>query len=197
MKKPNTRRLVAATAAAGATLASLVAGPGVASAATGRAAASSPVAAAPRGLGGPARSLGVVFAPPCRSEAGRYIVCFSISQVGVGPSFTVHVGIDITMSRQDAQNIIDAPGQEFSATLYGEDTFYDDTLKAFPVTWSAAWDGGLSAEFDVHASAELLNEDWEGMDDEIFAVVRLYVPSTGKTRTFRTNTVVEPFGLYT
>jgi hypothetical protein len=46
-------------------------------------------------------------------------------------------------AQQDAQNIIDAPGEAFSATLYGEDTFFDDTLKQIPVTWSSAWEGGL------------------------------------------------------
>jgi len=141
-------------------------------------------------------SLGAVFAPPCRSQANNYIICFRISQLGVGPDFTVHVGIDVNMSRQDAQNIIDAPGQEFSATLYGEDTFFDDTLKAIPVTWSSAWEGGLSAEFDVYASAALLDEDSTDPTDEIFAKVKLRIPSTGATRSFRTNNVNEPFHRY-
>jgi len=144
----------------------------------------------------PTSALGVLFAPPCKSQANNYIVCFSIRQNGVGPDFTVHVGIDVNMSRQDAQNIIDAPGQEFSATLYGEDSFFDDTLKAIPVTSSWAWDGGLSAEFDAYASAALLDEDSTDPTDEIFARVKLRIPSTGGTRSFRTNNINEPFHLY-
>jgi hypothetical protein len=177
MTSPYVRRLMAVAAAA--VVAVPITGAGAASAAT-----------APS-------VLGVVYAPPCRSQANSYIVCFSISQVGLaGPNFTVHVGIDVTMSRQDAQNIIDAPGQEFSATLYGEDPVFDDTLKAIRVTSSWAWDGGLSAEFDTPASAELLDEDSSDPTDEIFARVRLRIPSTGATRSFRTNNINEPFHLY-
>jgi hypothetical protein len=139
-------------------------------------------------VGGPFRSLDVVFAPPCKSEANRYIICFSLTQIDVSNSFRVHVGIDVDMSQRDAQNIIDAPGEEFSATLCGADSFFDDTLTSNPVTWSSAWEGGPSAEFDTTASGGLLDEDWDG-DDEVFARVWLYVPSTGRTRSFRTNEV--------
>jgi hypothetical protein len=56
-------------------------------------------------------------------------------------------------------------------------------LKSIPVTWSSAWDGGLSAEFDTSATAELLDEDSTDPTDEVFARVKLYIPSTGRTRT--------------
>jgi hypothetical protein len=156
-----------------------------------------PAAAAAQPDKPPNKALGMLYAPPCRKQADSYIVCFSIEHVGLaGPNFTVHIGIDVTMSRQDAQNIIDAPGQEFSATLYGEDPVFDDTLKAIPVTSSGAWDGGLSAEFDTSATAELLDEDSSDPTDEIFARVRLRIPSAGATRSFRTNNINEPFHLY-
>jgi hypothetical protein len=132
----------------------------------------------------------------CRSEANRYTICFLISQIGVSRDFHVHLGIDIIMSQRDAQNIIDAPGEEFSATLYGEDTFFDDTIKSFNVSWSSAWEGGLSAELDTTASGEQLDEDWDG-DDELFAILRLYIPSTGATRSFRTSDIEDSFQLYT
>jgi len=132
----------------------------------------------------------------CRGELNRYTICFSLTQIGVSRDFAVHIGIDVFMSQTDAQNIINAPGEELSARIFGEDTFFDNGLKAVPVTWAAANAQGLSAEFDTTASGSLLNEDWEG-DDEIYGLVSLYVPSTGSTRTFRTNTVVDSFELYT
>jgi hypothetical protein len=177
MKSMNPRRWIAGAVIAGATLTSLVLGQSAASAAT----VPSPAATT---------SDHRIGDQVCHGETNRYVICFSITQIGVSRGFNVHVGIDIYMSQQDAQNIIDAPGEEFSATLYGEDTIFDDKLKSIPVTWSASWEQGLSAEFDTFASRDLLDEDWDG-DDELYATVNLYVPNTGSTRSFRTNTVVD------
>jgi len=185
------RGLGAAAVVAGLVLTSQVVGQSAASASS---ASSAPVAAR-QSLGGPARAT-VVFAPPCRIQRNSYIICFSITQIGIaGPNFNVHVGINVDMSQQDAQNIIDAPGEAFSATLYGEDTFFNDTLKRIPVTFSSAWEGGLSAEFDTFASAVTLDEDWDGTD-EIFAHVTLHISPTDTNRYFRTNNINEPFHLY-
>jgi hypothetical protein len=185
------RGLGAAATVAGLVLTSQVVGQSAASASS---MSSAPVTAR-QSLGGPLRALPVVFEPPCRSQRNNYIICFSITQIGVSSGFNVHVGIDVSMSQQDAQNIIDAPGEAFSATLRGEDTFFDDTLKHIPVTWSSAWEGGLSAEFDTFASAETLDEDSDGTD-EIFAHVTLHISSTDQNRYFRTNNINEPFHLY-
>ena len=186
--KRRSRALATAASVAGLIMAAPAVGQPAASAAT------APVSAR-QSFGGPLRAFGVVFAPPCRSARDNYIICFTISQIGLSNGFNVHVGIDVSMSQQDAQNIIDAPGEAFSATLYGEDTFFDDTLKQIPVTWSSAWSGGLSAEFDTFASAETLDEDSDPTD-EVFARVKLHISSTDRNRSFRTNNIEEPFHLY-
>ena len=118
----------------------------------------------------------------------RYVECIQISTYGVR-DFKVHLGIDVSMSRQDAQNILDHQGEEFSARLYGDDGWWsdDDDLGAVPVTWSAAGDGGLSAELDSVAPRGRLDEDRD--EDEVYAIISLYVPSSGITRTFRSDTV--------
>jgi len=189
MTKPHSRRLLASAVVAGAVAAQIIGtGPAVA-------APKSAVTAAEMS-DRPGKAQGLLFAPRCRSQTNSYIVCFTIGQEGAGQFFDVHIGIDVTMSRQDAQNIIDAPGQEFSATLYGEDPLFDDTLKTIRLTSSWAWEGGLSAEFDSVVTAELLDEDSTDPTDEIFARVNLRIPSTGQTRPFRTNNINEPFHLY-
>jgi hypothetical protein len=123
----------------------------------------------------------------CTSGPG-YVNCISINPGGT-KHFKVHLGIDIYMSRADAQAIIDAYGEEFSAKVIADDPVYDNALFNMPVTWSAAWDGGLSAEFDLDVWSSQLNEDngyFEGYLDEVFANIKLYDPRTGVTRTYRT-----------
>jgi hypothetical protein len=120
----------------------------------------------------------------CRSQVGS-VNCFSIDPVGNG-DYKVHLGIDVDMSRADAQTFIDHPGEEFSAKLYGDDPVWDNALKNVPVTWSAAWDGGLSAEFDVVLDRRVLDEDSDGRD-ELYSLIRLWDPRTNTTRTFTTN----------
>jgi hypothetical protein len=126
----------------------------------------------------------------CRSEPGS-VNCFSIDYVGNG-DYKVHVGIDVDMSRADAQTFIDHPGEEFSAKLYGDDPLWDNALKNLPVTWSAAWDGGLSAEFDVVVDRRVLDEDSDGRD-ELFSRIRLWDPRTNTTRTFTTKVLTASY----
>jgi hypothetical protein len=52
---------------------------------------------------------------------------------------------------------------------------------------------GTSQEFDTSATAELLDGDSTDPTDEVFARVKLYIPSMGRTRTFRTNNINEPY----
>ncbi|HET7475129.1 MAG TPA: hypothetical protein VFJ97_03790 [Dermatophilaceae bacterium] len=120
----------------------------------------------------------------CTSGTG-YVTCFSVTDVG-NNDYAIHIGIDVEMSQQDAQTFIDHPGEEFSGTMMGEDYIWDNALFDIPVTWSAAWEGGLSAEFDVVVDGSQLNEDWEG-EDEVYGRVRLWDPRTGDTRTFTTD----------
>lgn len=121
----------------------------------------------------------------CRSGVG-YVNCIDITQSAIiPPSYRVHFGIDVHMSRQDAEAIL-AGGGGFSATLMGDDYWYDNALKIVPVTWQAAGDGSLSAEFDTDVPRSLLNEDWDGRD-EVYGRIRLYDPRTRTTSTFTTN----------
>jgi hypothetical protein len=117
--------------------------------------------------------------------------CILITSTG-NNDYAVHLGIDVYMSRQDAQSFIDNPGEEFSAKMYGDDPHWDNFLFYLPVTWSAAWDGGLSAEFDVVVDGSALDEDWEG-DDEVYARIGLFDPRSGETRYFNTDVVTFAF----
>jgi hypothetical protein len=124
----------------------------------------------------------------CRGEANRYTICILISRYGLN-DFQVYVGIDVTMSQQYAQSVIDGAGDPFSATVYGEDPVWDDTLMGLPLTGMWAWSGGLSAEFHAVALDGKLNEDGGGDKDEVFANVWLFLPWPATSRSFRTTTI--------
>ncbi|HYO17576.1 MAG TPA: hypothetical protein VES02_02775 [Dermatophilaceae bacterium] len=128
--------------------------------------------------------------PVCRQTNGSNI-CFSIEPIG-NNDYAVHIGIDVTMSRQDAEAILAPPGDEFLAKLYGDDYWYDNFLKYVPLTWSAAWDGGLSAEFDGVVDGCVLDEDYGG-GDEVYGRVFLYDHRSNTTRTFDTNVISRSF----
>ena len=123
----------------------------------------------------------------CRFEANRYNVCILISHRGFN-AYDIHVGIDVVMSQEYAQSIIDLPGEPFSASLYGDDPIWDDHLMYLGYAGISAWPGGLSAEFHATAFSEQLDEDG-GESDEIFAEVWLFLPWPATSRSFRTNTV--------
>jgi hypothetical protein len=125
----------------------------------------------------------------CRSEANRYTICILISHLGLN-DFEIYVGVDVTMSQQYAQSVIDLPGDPFSATMYGEDPIWDDTLMGLRLTGMWAWSGGLSAEFYTVALKGMLNEDSGGGEqDEVFAKVWLFLPWPASSRSFRTTTI--------
>ena len=133
----------------------------------------------------------------CKSGNGA-VTCFSTENSGpIGLNdWHVHIGIDVTMSRQDAQSIIDSPGEEFSAKVIADDPVYDNFLFWVPVTWSAAWDGGLSAEFDIVVDGSQMNEDdgfFEGYLDEVYSQIKLVDPRTGVTRSWNTGVIVQYF----
>jgi hypothetical protein len=131
----------------------------------------------------------------CKSGNGA-VNCFSTEPSGDWTlrDWHVHIGIDVTMSQQDAQAIIDSPGEEFSAKVIADDPSFDNFLFYVPVTWSASWAGGLSAEFDIVVDGSRLNEDdgwFEGWLDEVYAKISLYDPRSGVTRTWTTNVIVQ------
>ncbi|SDJ06301.1 hypothetical protein [Nonomuraea jiangxiensis] len=126
--------------------------------------------------------------PPVNTCTGGtgHTICFSLDRQDDG-NIAVHLGIDVAMSRADAQAIIDHPGEEFSAKIFGDDPVYDNGLVSVPVTWSAAWDGGLSAEFDRVATFAQLNEDdgyFDGYIDELYGRIELVDFRSGQTRGF-------------
>ena len=126
----------------------------------------------------------------CNSGTG-WATCFNLTRLDNG-TIAVHLGIDVTMSRADAQAIIDSPGQEFSASVVGQDPAFDNTQMTVPVTWSQAWDGGLSAEMDAVATFQQLNEDdgfFDGYVDELYGRIKLFDPRTQRTRTFTTRVI--------
>lgn len=133
----------------------------------------------------------------CVGERGRYTICLYITDDPQSPythHYKVHVGIDVNMSRSDALNII-AGGGTMTARMWGADVFHEDNLIGVTRSWMEAGDeenGGLGAEFDRSVSGSVLNEDWEG-GDEVYATVSLYVPVSGTTRNFRSDTVVAHF----
>jgi hypothetical protein len=88
----------------------------------------------------------------------------------------IHVGIDVHMSKQDADAILAQPGNAFSARMWGADPSFDDWLDApLTLTWEASWEGGISAEFDTLVPASKLDEDtsWFDSKDDLFARVTL------------------------
>lgn len=126
----------------------------------------------------------------CHYEAGRYNICLYITDDPQSPFshfFMVHVGIDVTMSQADAQNIIDGGGG-ITARMYGSDSIFDDNLQGVTRTSMSAWEGGLSANFDRSICGGVLDEDPEG-EDEVYALASLYDPRSGRTRTFRSEEV--------
>ncbi len=111
----------------------------------------------------------------CTSGPG-YAICLSGYTPG-NHMIQIHVGIDVYMSRQDADNILAQWGDAFSARMWGADPSYDDWLDApLTLTWEASWDGGISAEFDTLVPASKLDEDdsWFDNKDDLFARVTLH-----------------------
>jgi hypothetical protein len=125
----------------------------------------------------------------CRGGTG-YFTCFSLAHHTSG-LIDVHIGIEVYMSPQDAQAIIDSPGEEFSAKIFGDDPYYDNALINMNVTQSGVFEGGLYADFDYVATFMQLNEDDSYFDnfDDLYGRIRLYDPRLNLTRTYYTSTL--------
>jgi hypothetical protein len=119
--------------------------------------------------------------------------CLYITNLG-DHRYAVHVGIDVYMSQQDAQNIINSGFRPW-ADLWGDDGAVGRSgyLTDIPLTYPypVASSTGLSAEFDIEVAQKLLNED-DGVD-EIVALVHLYIPASQWTYIYRSGQVVSAF----
>jgi len=108
-------------------------------------------------------------------------LCFSINQRADG-LFDVHVGIDVHMPLDEAQEYVDDVGEPpFTVWIRGDDGKPDRNLFSVPLTDGTlvATSGfGLSAEFDTVVEGRDLDED-PGGTDEVRAHVTLTDTDTG------------------
>jgi hypothetical protein len=121
----------------------------------------------------------------------QYFTCLTLDHHSSG-IIDVHIGIEVFMSQQDAQAIINySPGEEFSAKIFGDDQWYDNALINVPVTQSGVFAGGLFADFDYVATFEQLNEDSGYGDnfDELYGRISLYDGRWNRIRSFHTSTI--------
>ena len=111
----------------------------------------------------------------CR-RGSDHVVCFSVTQSG-SRTYVVHIGIDVTMSREDAQARIDAGGiYVVHSLVVGADLVEDDSLFYMTTSWAEAGDGGLAAELELRVDQAKVNEDDDPWDryDELYALVGVY-----------------------
>ena len=131
----------------------------------------------------------------CRSDRGAGdFNCFSIDGSGF---MQVRIGINIFMSPQDAQAILDCPGQELTAALWGDDLFSDDYLTQIALNRAGVFSGEgtsyLDAEFLDMVDTHTLDEDWDG-GDEVHGTVTMHDCRTNRNRTFDTFEIHASFG---
>jgi hypothetical protein len=116
----------------------------------------------------------------CKPVPGSNL-CLRIDQRADG-DFDVHVGIDVHMPLDWAQEYVDDQGDPFTVWIRGEDGDVDQNLFSVPMTDGslvATPESGLSAEFDRVVGGRDLDED-RGGRDEIFAQVQLFDTDTGE-----------------
>jgi hypothetical protein len=106
-------------------------------------------------------------------------LCLSINQRPDG-DFDVHVGIDVHMPLDRAQEYVDDVGDPFTVWIRAEDgDELDENLFSVPITTLVATsESGLSADFDTVVEGRDLDEDTGGTD-EIRAQVILTDTDTG------------------
>jgi hypothetical protein len=139
-----------------------------------------------------AATVGVLASPAAADQrctgASDANVCLDITPIG-NRDYRVHVGIDIHMSRQDAQAIIDAPGNPVYAYIVGSDPAFDDYRFLMAPSALGSGPDGLGADFDSTVDGTEIDEDTSFFDDrdEIFAEIYLFDRRTGTSRTFRSD----------
>lgn len=116
--------------------------------------------------------------PACNYPWGSN-TCLSITRLGNG-IWGVLVGIDVHMSRQQAQAILNAGGELFVAVIMANDhpNPANDTTGLFevPRIQMGVWDGGLYASFYLEVGSSFLDEDrgQHNQIDEVCARVWLH-----------------------
>ena len=124
--------------------------------------------------------------------------CLTITRLDNGVC-SIHVGIDVHMSPDDAQFIIDHHGaigwwsRPFGAQVmaHDHDNPDDDTsgLGEVPTTEGpVVWARGLSVGFATVFGSSVLNEDADGRD-EVYARVELHDPAYPEPRRFRSGII--------
>jgi hypothetical protein len=130
--------------------------------------------------------------PACNYPPGSN-TCLTIEYLG-NDIWSVLVGIDVYMSHQEAQAIVNAGGELFVAVIMANDHDdpADDTSGLFevPRTEIWVWDGGLSASFYIEVGSAALNEDRDHWLDEVCARVWLHDNLRGRTDIFHSGVLL-------
>jgi hypothetical protein len=130
------------------------------------------------------------------SSPDNVVRCLYIAR-NLNGTYYVEVGIDVPMSVQDAQAIIDQPGEPFVVTMVGSDPLADNNLFNVPrYALDATAEDGLRGRFSRdQIPRSLLNEDNSIVDqmDEVFARIVLTDLRNNSTRTFKTVIISQQF----
>lgn len=112
----------------------------------------------------------------CNYVVGVRNACLLVTEVIPG-YYHLRIGIDITMSQQQAQAYLDDPARDFAAVLYGHDPNARQYIAEPPLVSVTAWSGGLSAEWEMYAPSTALNED-NGVDELIGQILFFNAPGS-------------------
>ncbi len=125
----------------------------------------------------------------CRYDHVTFNACLDFEDVGQPGRLDAHVGLDVFMSQEYAQDLI-SHGADFRASLWADDTT-DQFLADLSIApgWPAAGAGRLGVEFvGVGVERDVLNED-EGEQDEVYAKISYFDYHRGKRMTFTAGVV--------
>jgi hypothetical protein len=132
-------------------------------------------------------------APPasantCNYDGFSFNACLRFDPAGYGYRQT-HVGIDVYMARQHAQEILDC-GPNFSASLWGDDGSSDQFILPLSLKpgWPAVGDTALGAEFGSPRIGAQLDEDPGKDQDELYVKITFF-DCYRSQRTYYTGTV--------
>jgi hypothetical protein len=126
----------------------------------------------------------------CNYDYVTFNACLNFSATDDVNMWHTRVGLDALMPERYAQEIV-AYGAGFRATLWGDDNGHGTFIADLTVTpgWPFALSDRLSGELTASVSRELLNEDDNYDEDELYAIVSYFDYHTGTTKVFRTGTV--------